>query len=581
MNKIRIYELAKELGVQSKDLVTAAKELNINVNNHMSTLEDADIAAIKKRFGKTEDKPETPKPRQKTSKPIQPQQASKPQAVQQTANTQQKPQTTQQTQNGRPEQKQEQRPQRQEQKKDSRPVNKPQQQHPAADKHPAAAHAKPVNRPKDISAQTEMIDEEAIQLNPKKDFKTVERIGKKPQNKTVQGRPPYKSQQQGKPYNRNFKQRGHEAPKKEEVHAPKKPIKIGDSVSVKELSEKLGKPVTEIIKKLLLLGIIATINQMLDFDTAQLICEEFGVKVDRVIDKGSEEVLLKTEDDKPEDLQSRPPVVTIMGHVDHGKTSLLDAIRQTNVIATEAGGITQHIGAYTVNIGDKKIAFLDTPGHEAFTAMRARGAKVTDIAILVVAADDGVMPQTVEAINHAKAANVALIVAINKIDKPGANPDRVKQELTEYGLLSEDWGGDTVMVPVSAKKKEGISTLLEMILLVAEMQELKANPNKKGAGTVIEAELDKGKGPVATVLIQDGSLNLGDYFIAGNTYGKVRGMIDDKGKRIKKAGPSTPVEIQGLDEVPDAGDTFMVVDDEKVARTISEKRKDKQRLTQI
>ena len=352
-------------------------------------------------------------------------------------------------------------------------------------------------------------------------------------------------------------------------------------ISLKELSERLGKPVTEIIKKLLLLGIIANINQMLDFDTAQLICEEFGFTVDKVIDKESEEVLLKTEEDRPEDLRPRPPVVTIMGHVDHGKTSLLDAIRQTNVIATEAGGITQHIGAYTVTIGDRKIAFLDTPGHEAFTAMRARGAKVTDIAVLVVAADDGVMPQTVEAINHAKAADVALIIAINKIDKPGANPDRVKQELTEYGLVSEEWGGDTIMVPVSAKKKQGISELLEMILLVAEMQELKANPNKKGKGTVIEAELDKGKGPVATVLIQDGSLSLGDYFIVGSTHGKVRGMIDDKGKRIKKASPSTPVEIQGLDEVPDAGDIFIVVDDEKTAKTISEKRKEKQRLSQM
>ncbi len=425
------------------------------------------------------------------------------------------------------------------------------------------------------------IEEENVQLNSKKDFTKVERIGKKPQARTPQGKPPFKHQQGRPGYNKNFRQKGFNEPKKEEVHTPKKPIKIGDSVSVKELSEKLGKQVTEIIKKLLLLGVMATINQVLDFDTASLICAEFGVEVERLIDKGSEEVLLKAEEDRPEDLLPRSPVVTIMGHVDHGKTSLLDAIRETNVIATEAGGITQHIGAYTVHIGDKKIAFLDTPGHEAFTAMRARGAKVTDIAILVVAADDGVMPQTIEAINHVKAANVSIIVAINKIDKPGANPDRVKQELTEYGLLAEDWGGDTIMVPVSAKKKEGIDNLLEMILLVAEMQELKANPNKKGIGTVIEAELDKGKGPVATVLIQEGSLSIGDYFIAGNTHGKVRGMIDDKGKRIKKAGPSTPVEIQGLDEVPDAGDIFMVVDDEKVARTISEKRKDKQRLTQI
>jgi translation initiation factor IF-2 len=264
-----------------------------------------------------------------------------------------------------------------------------------------------------------------------------------------------------------------------------------------------------------------------------------------------------------------------MGHVDHGKTSLLDAIRETNVIATEAGGITQHIGAYTVNIDGKKIAFLDTPGHEAFTAMRARGAQVTDIAILVVAADDGVMPQTIEAINHAKAADVAIIVAINKIDKPGANPDRVKQELTEYGLVAEDWGGDAIMVPVSAKKKEGLDNLLEMIVLVSEMLELKANPNKKAKGTVIEAQIDKGRGPIATVLIQEGTLNVGDAFVVGNTSGKIRAMVDDKSKRLKKAGPSTPVEIIGLSEVPDAGDVFIVMDDEKDARAIAEKRKDK------
>ena len=614
MNKVRIYELAKELGVQSKELVTIAQGLKIDVHNHMSTLEDSDITAIKGQLGKktvkpeaksTVQKPHSPAPAQQAQntkqKPQQPQNTQQrpqqpqntQQRPQQPQNTQQRPQQPQNTQQ-RPQQPQnaQQRPQQVqnaqqtqnrgpeqnkpanrnnkpfEKRNDNRPVNKTQQ-------HPANQPNKPaVNTPR------EEIDEEAVQLNPKKDFTKVERIGKKPQTRTPQGKPPYRHQQ-GRSNNRNFRQRGYEEPKREEVHTPKKPIKIGDSVSVKELSEKLGKQATEIIKKLLLLGTMATINQELDFDTAQLICEEFGVSVERLIDKASEEVLLKTEEDRPEDLQQRSPVVTIMGHVDHGKTSLLDAIRETNIIATEAGGITQHIGAYTVTIGDKKIAFLDTPGHEAFTAMRARGAKVTDIAILVVAADDGVMPQTIEAINHAKAANVAIIIAINKIDKPGANPDRVKQELTEYGLLAEDWGGDTVMVPVSAKKQEGIDTLLEMILLVAEMQELKANPNKKGIGTVIEAELDKGKGPVATVLIQDGSLSIGDYFIAGNTHGKVRGMIDDKGKRVKKAGPSTPVEIQGLDEVPDAGDIFMVVDDEKVAKTISEKRKDKQRLSQI
>ncbi|HYE83887.1 MAG TPA: translation initiation factor IF-2 [Clostridia bacterium] len=630
MNKVRIYELAKELGVQSKDLITIAQELKIDVHNHMSTLEDRDITVIKGHLNKkttpapmqeaaakkaeekiheqkqqkpapavqtqnTEQKPKQVQsaekrpqsPQNAQQKPVQPQNTqqrpAQPQNTQQRPPQQQPQQRPQQTQNRRYEQ----RPQRTEQKneqnnnnktynRNDKPVNGT-QQHPARDTRPSGT---PAGRPPVNNAAHEEIDEEAVQLNSKKDFTKVERIGKKPQNKTPQGKPPFRHQQ-GRPNNKNFRQRGYEEPKKEEVHTPKKPIKIGDSVSVKELSEKLGKQATEIIKKLLLLGIMSTINQLLDFDTAQLICEEFGVSVEKLVDKASEEVLLKAEEDKPEDLLPRPPVVTIMGHVDHGKTSLLDAIRETNVIATEAGGITQHIGAYTVNIGDKKIAFLDTPGHEAFTAMRARGAKVTDIAILVVAADDGVMPQTVEAINHAKAANVAIIIAINKIDKPGANPDRVKQELTEYGLLSEDWGGDTVMVPVSAKKKTGIDNLLEMILLVAEMQELKANPNKKGIGTVIEAELDKGKGPVATVLIQEGSLSVGDYFIAGNTHGKVRGMIDDKGKRLKKAGPSTPVEIQGLDEVPDAGDIFMVVDDEKVAKTISEKRKDKQRLSQL
>jgi translation initiation factor IF-2 len=614
LNKVRIYELAKELGIQSKDLVDAAKKLDIDVHNHMSTVEENEIKLIKKHLGNKEIKPEAPvkKPEAATKKseaPVKkpeasvkkaeepkteksinkPQTQQKPkQAQQPTQQTQQRPQQTQQ----RPQQTQprpqqtQQRPQQtqprpqQTQQRPQQSQQRPQQtqQHPANNTRTSGTPGTSKNIP--AKAASAEIDEDTVQLNSKKDFSKVEKIGKKPQARAPQGKPPYKHQQ-GRPYNKNFRQKGHQEPKREEVHTPKKPIKIGDSVSIKELSEKMGKPVTEIIKKLLLLGIVANINQVLDFDTAQLICEEFSIEVDRLIDKGSEEVLLKAEDDKPEDLQFRPPVVTIMGHVDHGKTSLLDAIREANVIATEAGGITQHIGAYTVNIGDKKIAFLDTPGHEAFTAMRARGAKVTDIAILVVAADDGVMPQTVEAINHAKAANVAIIVAINKIDKPGANPDRVRQELTEYGLVAEEWGGDAVMVPVSAKKKEGISSLLEMILLVSEMLELKANPNKKAIGTVIEAELDKGKGPVSTVLIQDGSLNLGDYFIVGNTYGKVRGMIDDKGKRLKKAGPSTPVEIQGLDEVPDAGDIFMVVDDEKVAKTISEKRKDKQRLSQI
>ncbi len=459
---------------------------------------------------------------------------------------------------------------------DNRPANRPPAPRPQSSRPNNATSPKPENQNEEIIKKSEALEKiEAANIitTTKKDFSKVEKIGKKPQGRPG-GRP------QGRPGGRPFGRRDMADVKRDEPQVSKKPIKIGESTSVKELGEKLGKTATDIIKKLLMIGVMATINQELDFDTAALICGEFGATVEKQIDKESEEVLLKFDEDKTEDLKLRPPVVTIMGHVDHGKTSLLDAIRETNVIATEAGGITQHIGAYTVTIDGKKIAFLDTPGHEAFTAMRARGAKVTDIAILVVAADDGVMPQTVEAINHAKAANVAIIVAVNKIDKPGANPDKVKQELTEYGLVSEEWGGDTIFVPVSAKQKINIDNLLEMILLVAEMQELKANPNRKAIGTVIEAELDKGKGPVATVLIQTGTLNIGDTFVVGNTFGKVRAMIDDKGKRVKKAGPSTPVEIQGLSEVPDAGDIFNVVDDERIAKLIAEKRRDKQWLTQ-
>ncbi|MDQ0286649.1 translation initiation factor IF-2 [Desulfofundulus luciae] len=357
----------------------------------------------------------------------------------------------------------------------------------------------------------------------------------------------------------------------------KKPIVIGESITVKELAEKMKNSPAEVIKKLMMLGVLATINQEIDADTATILAQEFGFEVEVKVEQDVEALFMQEPEDDPADLQPRPCVVTVMGHVDHGKTSLLDAIRETNVTATEAGGITQHIGAYQVEHNNKKITFLDTPGHEAFTAMRARGAKVTDIAILVVAADDGVMPQTVEAINHAKAAGVPIIVAINKIDRPDANPDRVKQQLTEYGLVAEEWGGETVMVPVSAKTRQGLEDLLEMILLVAEMQELKANPNRPARGTVIEAELDKGRGPVATVLVQNGTLTVGDNLVAGTTWARVRAMMDYKGRRVKKAGPSTPVEVLGFSEVPQAGDQFFVVPDEKTARQIAEKRANRKR----
>lgn len=499
LSKKRLYELAKELGLSSKELISKAKEANIIVNNHMSNIESHEEKIIRDMFAKKND--------------------IKSGSKENTINS------------------------------------------------PDSVKMKETVKNNVRDTINEDFDTE---FNNKKLAKKSKKVVSNKRNES----------NAKKHHNRNDKRKDKSQSipvSKDENTAPKKPIKIGNTISVKDLSEKTGKTVAEIIKKLLLLGIVATINQDLDYDTAALIAEEFGIKIEKAIDKDDEELLLNDVEDREEDLKPRPPVVTIMGHVDHGKTSLLDAIRQTNVIATEAGGITQHIGAYMVNVEGRKIAFLDTPGHEAFTAMRARGAKVTDIAILVVAADDGVMPQTVEAINHAKAANVTIIVAINKIDKPGANPDRVKQELTEHGLLPEDWGGDTICVPVSAKKKIGIENLLEMVLLVAEMQELKANPNRKAKGTVIEAKLDKNRGPVATVLVQNGTLNIGDFFVVGNTHGKVRTMIDEKGKNIKKAGPSTPVEITGLSEVPDAGDIFIAVEDEKIAKQISDKRKEKYR----
>lgn len=356
-------------------------------------------------------------------------------------------------------------------------------------------------------------------------------------------------------------------------------VEIGESINVQEFSKLIKREVNEVIKALFMLGVMVTINQDIDFDTAQLIGDNFGVEVGQ---KAPEEdpTEIPEVDDPPEKRVPRPPVITVMGHVDHGKTSLLDAIRKTNVTSREAGGITQHIGAYKVNYQGKQIVFLDTPGHEAFTAMRARGAQVTDVAILVVAADDGVMPQTIEAINHAKAAKVPIIVAINKIDRPGTNPDHVKQQLAEHELIPEDWGGDTIMVPVSAHQKTGISDLLEMILLVAEMQELKANPNLPAHGTIIEAQLDKGRGPVATVLVQRGTLHIGDTIIAGTSYGKVRAMINDRGEKVKKALPSTPVEVLGLNDVPAAGD-ILDSTDEKTARGVAEKRIAKKKEEEI
>ncbi len=370
--------------------------------------------------------------------------------------------------------------------------------------------------------------------------------------------------------------------RKPSVQQTMAPIKIekaymtADTITVKDLTERIGKPAGEILKKLLMLGIMSNINSELDFDTASLVCTEFGVTLEMKQEKTAEDVLSDTNvEDKEEDLKPRPPVVTIMGHVDHGKTTLLDYIRKSKVAAGEAGGITQHIGAYTVKLNGRPITFLDTPGHEAFTAMRLRGAQATDIAILVVAADDGVMPQTVEAINHAKAANVPVIVAINKMDKPGATPDRVMQDLTKYGLVPEDWGGETIMVPVSAMTGDGVDDLLEMVLLQADMLNLRANPNRMAVGVIIEAKLDKARGPLATVLLKNGTLHVGDNIVAGMAAGRVRALMNDRGDRVKSAGPSMPVEIAGFEDVPVAGEEMIAVEDDRLSRQVAQERRDK------
>lgn len=469
MSKIRVHELAKELNISSKELITLLKEeFNVEVKNHMSTIEDEDAALIKELLSGNSD-----------------------------------------------------------------------------DDSKAEASADKDNKNKK-NIVDEYEDELADELNK----------GKKKKKKNKQHK------------EESLKDEGNKSMEETQI------IEIGDSITVKELAEKLNKPSNEVIRTLIFSGVMAAINQEIDFATAEKVCAEYDVLVEKK-EESQELEELEIEEDDEANLQKRPPIVTVMGHVDHGKTSLLDCIRKSRVTASEAGGITQHIGAYTITINGEKITFLDTPGHEAFTAMRARGAQVTDIVILVVAADDGIMPQTKEAIAHCKAAGVPIVVAINKIDKPGANPDRVKQELAEEGLLVEAWGGDVISEEVSAKQNLNIDKLLEMVLLSAEMLELKANKNRRAVGTVIEAKLDKGRGAVASLLVQNGTLHVGDSILVGSTYGRIRAMFDDTGKKIKSAGPSIPVEILGLSEVPEAGDRFNQVKDEKTARNMAEARKEK------
>ncbi|HIR09512.1 MAG TPA: translation initiation factor IF-2 [Candidatus Avoscillospira stercoripullorum] len=463
---------------------------------------------------------------------------------------------------------------------EKKPAQPAPQQQPKADK--PAQQPKP-EKPKEPERKRErrVIDTSAVTVNANRfddrvDALVSERVQNYSGGKQKIGN---KNKQQSRNKFAGNKRRNEEQEKMRRLQlevAKKAPlvVKVPDEITVGELASRMKKTAAEVIKQLIKLGVMATVNQTVDYDTAALVAMELGCKVEKEVIVTIEERLIDDREDKPEELQPRSPVVVVMGHVDHGKTSLLDAIRNTNVASGEAGGITQHIGAYTVKINGNPITFLDTPGHAAFTSMRARGAMCTDIAILVVAADDGIMPQTVEAINHAKAANIPIIVAINKMDKHGANPDRIKQQLTEYDLVPEEWGGETIICPISAKTGQGIDELLEMVILTAEVQELKANPNRLAKGVVIEARLDKSRGPVATLLVQNGTLKQGDILIAGTAVGRVRVMTDDKGRTVKTAGPSMPVEITGLAEVPGAGDIFNAVEDERMARQLVEQRKE-------
>ncbi|ECV1058041.1 translation initiation factor IF-2 [Listeria monocytogenes] len=543
MSKVRVYEYAKEHQVSSKKVIEALKDLGIEVANHMSTINENALRQLDNAVDGTNKKAEAPKKETTSNENGNSKGPNKPNMT----NSNEK----------------------------SNKPNKPA----TANKSQGAKPA--TNKPANTGNQTQASGNQQAGGQKRNNNNNSNRPGGGNPNRPGGNNRPNRGG--------NFNNKGRNTKKKGKLNhstvppTPPKPkelpekIVFSESLTVAELAKKLYREPSELIKKLFMLGVVATINQSLDKDAIELICDDYGVQVEEEIkvDVTDLDVYFENELNEAVDeskLVERPPVVTIMGHVDHGKTTLLDSLRNTKVTLGEAGGITQHIGAYQLEIHDKKITFLDTPGHAAFTAMRARGAQITDITILVVAADDGVMPQTIEAINHAKAAGMPIIVAVNKIDKPQANPDRVMQELTEYELVPEAWGGDTIFAPISAKFGEGLENLLDMILLVSEVEELKANPDRRAIGSVIEAELDKGRGPVATLLVQDGTLNIGDPIVVGNTFGRVRAMVNDLGRRVKKVGPSTPVEITGLNDVPQAGDRFVVFEDEKTARNIGETR---------
>lgn len=544
-NKYRVHEVAKDFGVSTKEITEILTKYRSAPKNHMQVLDDTDLSVIFEyltQHNQVSDMEGT----------LNAQGASRKKPEQSKA------ETKQQTESKREE--------------------------PIVQQQPTQSKVKQVHRIDTRGTGDVNLAKYDDHVDKLVDAKAerMESKGSKKQKLTK------KSDQRSKPFGNKRRQEEQEKMRRlqrqQQMAALKKiPVKvmIPEEISVGELASRMKRTAADVIKGLIKLGVMASISEVIDYDTAAIVAEEMGCKVEKEVHVTIEEQLFDEHEDKEEELQPRDPVVVVMGHVDHGKTSLLDAIRKTKVIEGEAGGITQHIGAYRVKIGGKPITFLDTPGHAAFTSMRARGAQVTDIAILVVAADDGVMPQTIEAINHAKAAGVSIIVAINKMDKPHANPDKVMQELTEYELVPEAWGGDVPCIPVSAKTREGIEDLLEMIQLVADTNELKANPDRAARGTVVEAKLDRGRGPVATILVQTGTLNVGDAVIAGTTFGRVRVMLNDKGERVEHAGPSMPVEITGLGDVPAAGDVLNAVADERLAKELVDQRKHEQKQEQF
>ena len=591
-SKIKVSDIAKELGVTSKEIIERLGELGIELKSASSSIDESHLGLVLDIFtglyaGTQEDinnakaQKSEKTPEKKAEEPVK--EEKKPvEAEKKPAKEEKKPVEA------------EKKPVKEE-KKPAREEKKPAEKKPEPKKAPEPP--KPKKKKEEQKVKVEEPTAEDFVIKEDKSVRYVDTRTSTVEIETIETRERLESMvtdrmrdMRGGRNNKKKKGSRHEeskfvpkeAPKKVEIKQEgPKVIEIPETITVGDFAKAMGKTAAEVVKKLMMLGVMATVTQSIDFDTATLIADDFGIELKQEVIITKEDILFSEEEDKPEDLKPRPPVVVVMGHVDHGKTSLLDAIRHTSVISTEAGGITQHIGAYSVRLNDRDITFLDTPGHEAFTTMRARGAQVTDIAILVVAADDGIMPQTIEAINHAKSAGVSIVVAINKIDKEAANVERVKQMLVEYDLVPEEWGGDTVCVEVSAKKNINIDGLLEMVLLIADMQELKANPDKPAKGTVIEAQIDKGRGPVATVLVQEGTLKVGDVVIAGTAVGHVRAMVNDKGRRVKVAGPSTPVEILGLSEAPSGGDNFRAVADEKMARDVAESRKQEQKETRF